>query len=133
MTFLSTIYSSIYLSIYRPITFTYESTKQFIIYPSTHLSIGLPRGLSSKESCGQCRRHRRHKFDPWVAKIPWRRASCSILAWRIPRTEEPGGLQSTGSQKSWPRLRRLSKQHLSVICLLIHESSMYPPSIHPPI
>ena len=22
----------------------------------------------------------------------------SILAWRIPRTEEPGGLQSTGSQ-----------------------------------
>ena len=24
----------------------------------------------------------------------------SILAWRIPRTEEPDGLQSTGSQKS---------------------------------
>ena len=25
----------------------------------------------------------------------------SILAWEIPRTEEPGGLQSIGSQKSW--------------------------------
>ena len=25
----------------------------------------------------------------------------SILAWRIPWTEEPGGLQSTGSHKSW--------------------------------
>ena len=24
----------------------------------------------------------------------------SILAWRIPWTEDPGGLQSTGSQKS---------------------------------
>ena len=24
----------------------------------------------------------------------------SILAWRTPSTEEPGGLQSTGSQKS---------------------------------
>ena len=24
---------------------------------------------------------------------------CSILAWRIPRTEAPGGLQSTGSQR----------------------------------
>ena len=23
----------------------------------------------------------------------------SILAWRLPRTEEPGGLQSTGSQR----------------------------------
>ena len=27
----------------------------------------------------------------------------SILAWRIPRTEEPGGLQSMGSQ-SWTQL-----------------------------
>ena len=25
----------------------------------------------------------------------------STLAWRIPWTEEPGGLQSMGSQKSW--------------------------------
>ena len=24
---------------------------------------------------------------------------CSILAWRIPRTEEPGGLYSTGLQR----------------------------------
>ena len=24
----------------------------------------------------------------------------SILAWRIPRTEEPGGLQSMGSQRA---------------------------------
>ena len=28
----------------------------------------------------------------------------SILAWEIPWTEEPGGLQSTGSQKSRTRL-----------------------------
>ena len=32
----------------------------------------------------------------------------SILAWRIPRTEEPGGLQSIQSQ-SWTQLKRLSK------------------------
>ena len=24
--------------------------------------------------CLQCRSHRRHRFDPWVRKIPWRRA-----------------------------------------------------------
>ena len=29
----------------------------------------------------------------------------SILAWRIPRTEEPGGLQSTGLQGVTTRLR----------------------------
>ena len=30
---------------------------------------------------------------------PWRSIHSSILAWRIPLTEEPGGLQSTGSQR----------------------------------
>ena len=29
----------------------------------------------------------------------------SILAWRIPWTEEPGGLQSMGVPKSWTQLR----------------------------
>ena len=31
-------------------------------------------------------------------------AHSSILAWEIPWTEEPGGLQSMGLQKSWTRL-----------------------------
>ena len=31
---------------------------------------GLPWWLSGKESTCQCRRHR---FDPWVRKVPWRR------------------------------------------------------------
>ena len=32
----------------------------------------------------------------------------SILAWRIPWTEEPGGLQSMGSQKSQAQLKQFS-------------------------
>ena len=28
-------------------------------------------------------------------------AHSNILAWEIPQTEEPGGLQSKGLQKSW--------------------------------
>ena len=35
---------------------------------------GLPRQLSGKEPTCQCRRHKRHGFNPWVRKIPWRRA-----------------------------------------------------------
>ena len=45
---------------------------------------------------------KRRGFDPWVRKIPWRRAWQPFpvfLAWRIPQTEEPGGLQSMGSQR----------------------------------
>ena len=35
---------------------------------------GLPWGFSSKESTCQGRRSKRHGFDPWVWKIPWRRS-----------------------------------------------------------
>ena len=35
----------------------------------------------------------------------------SILAWRIPVTEEPGGLPSMGSVQSWTWLKRLSSSN----------------------
>ena len=35
---------------------------------------GFPGGTSGKEPACQCRRHKRSGFDPWVWKIPWRRA-----------------------------------------------------------
>ena len=41
-------------------------------------------------------------WDPWVGKIPWRRAwqpTPVFLPGESPRTEEPGGLQSMGSQR----------------------------------
>ena len=33
----------------------------------------LPSGTSGKESTCQCRRYKRHRFNPWVRKMPWRR------------------------------------------------------------
>ena len=39
----------------------------------------------------------------------------SILAWTIPWTEEPDGLQSIGSQ-SWTRLKQLYVQNNQTIC-----------------
>ena len=56
-------------------------------------------GSNSKESACQCRRP---GFDHWVGKIPWRRAWQStpvFLPRESPWTEEPGGLQSMGSQR----------------------------------
>ena len=44
--------------------------------------------------------------ETWVRSLGWEdplekemATHSSILAWRIPWTEEPGGLQSTGSQR----------------------------------
>ena len=62
---------------------------------------GLPRGLSSKESAAkqelqETRVRSRGQEDPLEKEIaPY----SSILAWRIPWTEEPGGLQSMGSER----------------------------------
>ena len=42
------------------------------------------------------------KFDRWVRKIPLEEEMAihsSIPVWEIPWTEEPGGLQYTGSQR----------------------------------
>ena len=62
-------------------------------------ALGFPGGSDGKEStcnAGDL------GFDPWVGKIPWRRAwqpSPVFLPGESPRTEEPGGLQSVGSQR----------------------------------
>ena len=37
-------------------------------------TLRLPRWLCSKEPTCQCRGPKRHGFDPWARKIPWRRA-----------------------------------------------------------
>ena len=44
----------------------------------------------------------RHRFHPWVRKTPLEEGMAihsSILAWRIPWTEEPGELQSMRSHR----------------------------------
>ena len=33
-----------------------------------------PGGASGKEPTCQCRRHKRHGFNTWAGKTPWRRA-----------------------------------------------------------
>ena len=59
----------------------------------------VPRG---KEPACQRRRHKRHGFNPWVGKIPWRRAwqpTPVFLPGESPLTEERGRLQSIRSQR----------------------------------
>ena len=63
---------------------------------------GFPGGTSDKEPTCQGRRHKRHGFDPWIGKIPWRRAWQPILVF-LPG-ESPG-------QRSlvWAMVHRVEK------------------------
>ena len=66
------------------------------------MTSGFPGGTNGKEPAFQCRRCERLGFDPWVGKIPWRRARQPrpvFLPGESPWTEEPGGLRFIGSQR----------------------------------
>ena len=75
-----------------------------------HLIFPLPSGSTGKELTCQCRRHDRQVrclgredcLEKAMATLS------SILAWKIPWTEKPGGWQPTESQ-SWTQL---SVQHI---------------------
>ena len=46
------------------------------------LPLPIPTWCSGKESACQCRRRKRLRFNPWVGKIPWRRAWQPIPAFQ---------------------------------------------------
>ena len=75
----------------------YEARKQLGIIK--HFSV--PGGASSKERTCQCRRYEmRVQSLGWVDSLEKGRTTHSdVLAWKIPWTEEPGQLQSMGSQR----------------------------------
>ena len=62
------------------------------------LSGDFSNGASGKEPTCQFRRHKRLGFNPWVGKIPWRRA------WQVPRvfpTGESHGQMSLVGYSPW--------------------------------
>ena len=66
-------------------------------------------GPSGKEPACQCRTHKRCGFDPWVGKIPWRRAWQPIPVFLPGESHGQGSLADYlhGVTKSQIRLERL--------------------------
>ena len=69
--------------------------------------------------------------ETWVPSLGWEdpleegmATHSSILAWRIPQTEEPGGLQSMGSQRVG--YDRAHTQHTSVEPARVQEAKASP-------
>ena len=60
--------------------------------------MGFPSGASGKEPACQCRRQKRHGFNPWVRKIPWRRKWQPTLGF-LP--EESHGQRNLAGYSPW--------------------------------
>ena len=79
-----------------------------------------PGGASGKEPTCQCRKCKRHGFNPWVGKIPLEEGMAthsSILAWRIPWTESTPSLAFI--------ICRLFDDSLSDRCEMIPHCGLY--------
>ena len=59
-----------------------------------------PGGTSGKEPICQCSRLKRHRFDPWVGKIPWRRGR-QLMPVFLPG--ESHGQKSLAGYSPWGR------------------------------
>ena len=71
----------------------------YVLYPTS----GLPRWLSGKESICHCRKMQEMRVQSLGREDKLEKEMAthsSILTRRIPWTEEPGGLQSTASQRT---------------------------------
>ena len=80
--------------------------------------LGFPGGPTGKQPARQSRRHKRHKFDPWARKIPWRRAWQQTIPVFLP--EESHGQRTLADYsyrvpKSWIPLKWLSMHGSSIL------------------
>ena len=72
-------------------------------------SRGFPGGARDKEPACQCRRHKRCGFDPWLGKIPWRRAWQPLQYSGLENSKDRGVWQAIAHRvvKSQTRLKQL--------------------------
>ena len=88
--------SSLFSIVTVPVHMSTNSTQEFSFL---HIVVS---DASGKELSCQCRRHKERQVRSLGQEDPLEKemaAHPSILAWRLPWTEEPGGLQSIGSQR----------------------------------
>ena len=69
-------------------------------------SRGFPGGTSKESTC-QCRRHKGCRFNPWIKKIPWRRAWQPTPVFLPGESHRQRSLGSVDSQ-SWTWLKWIS-------------------------
>ena len=101
---------------YVLIIFRFLGSKPFLEQSRTLMHF--PGGISSKEPTYQCRRQRRHGFDPWVGKIPWRRAQQPTPVFLLENPMDRGAWWDTvhGVTEGQTQLKHSSKaQHRTLI------------------
>ena len=81
----------------------------------TEGELGFPGSARGKEPASQCRWHKRGGFDPWVGKIPWKKA------WQPTPVFLPGEFHGQGSLVDYsPCSRRIGHDGSNLACMHMH-------------
>jgi len=81
------------------------------------LHLGFPGDTSGREPACQYRRHKRHRFDSWVGKIPWRRNPPPVFlpGWQLSslflglKAELSGQMSMASQSQTWLRYWLIGK------------------------
>ena len=68
--------------------------------------VGLPSWHGGKESICHCRRHKRHRFNPWVGKMPRSRKWQPMLVFLLENPMDRGAW--------WPAVHRVAKSQIQL-------------------
>ena len=88
--------------------------QQYYIWLVIYITRELPWWLSDKESSCQCRNLRRHRFNPWVGKIPWSRKwqlAPVVLSDKFPGQRSLAGYTVHGVAKNQTQLSAHTHTH----------------------
>ena len=85
------------------------------------LATGLPRCTGGKEPSCKCKRHKRHGLNPWVRKIPWRRAwqPTQYSCLKNPMDRRAWWTIVHRVTKSWNQLKQLNTHVLTIWSLIV--------------
>ena len=97
------------------------------VIPSRMSICGLPRWLSGREPACQHRRRKRHGFDPWIRKIPWRSNGNPLQASCLENPMERGAWRATvcGVVESRTRLKQHGMHECLCVSAFIYHISMH--------
>ena len=98
-----------------------EKNSLFTICHKYRCLCGLPGGDSGKEPACQCRSLKRHRFDPWIRKIPWRKAWQSTPVF-LPREPMDRGIWQVAILRvtqSQTQLKQLSTHACRYLCTML--------------
>ena len=104
------------------LSYSVMSDSTFFLFYGLLFSLPIRGDVNGKETSCQCRRHKRPRFDPWVGKIPWRRA------WQLTPGFLPENPMDRGAWRDmvhrvangWAHLKRLGTHaHTQALCICV--------------